>query len=125
MFPTQAEERLWLLEVFGMRILVVEDDIKIASFIIKGLKAAGYAVDHSADGETGLHMALTQPYDTAILTLCCPNGRLSSSKMRKEKIRIIHHLEYWRSLMTELKLQTGSGIISLTIRFLRLLRVQA
>ena len=35
------------LEVLGMRILLVEDDIKIASFIMKGLKAAGYAVDHA------------------------------------------------------------------------------
>ena len=37
-----------------MRILLVEDDSKIASFITKGLKAAGYAVDHAADGEKGL-----------------------------------------------------------------------
>ena len=34
-----------------MRILLVEDDAKIASFIIKGFKAAGYAVDHAGDGE--------------------------------------------------------------------------
>jgi len=88
MFPTQAEERFWVLEVFGMRILVVEDDIKIASFIMKGLKAAGYAVDHSADGETGLHMALTQPYDTAIIDIMLPkmDGLSLIEKMRKEKI---------------------------------------
>ncbi len=40
-----------------MRILLVEDDEKIASFINKGLKAAGYAVDQVADGEKGLQMA--------------------------------------------------------------------
>jgi len=34
-----------------MRILLVEDDVKIASFIVKGLKAAGYAVDHAPEGE--------------------------------------------------------------------------
>ena len=72
-----------------MRILVVEDDVKIASFIVKGLKAAGYAVDHSADGETGLHMALTQPYDTAIIDIMLPkmDGLSLIEKMRKEKIR--------------------------------------
>ena len=72
-----------------MRILVVEDDIKIASFIMKGFKAAGYAVDHTADGETGLHMALTQPYDTAIIDIILPkmNGLSLTEKMRKEKIR--------------------------------------
>ena len=33
-----------------MRVLLVEDDVKIASFIIKGLRSAGYAVDHAPDG---------------------------------------------------------------------------
>ena len=71
-----------------MRILVVEDDVKIASFIMKGLKAAGYAVDHSADGEMGLHMALTQPYDTAIIDIMLPkmDGLSLIEKMRREKI---------------------------------------
>jgi two-component system OmpR family response regulator len=72
-----------------MRILVVEDDIKIASFIAKGLKAAGYAVDHALDGEEGLHMALSEPYDTAIIDIMLPklDGLSLIEKMRKEKIR--------------------------------------
>src|SRR5512143_2471696 len=72
-----------------MRILVVEDDIKIASFIIKGLKAAGYAVDHALDGETGLDMALTEPYDTAIIDIMLPkrDGLSLIETMRKEKVR--------------------------------------
>ncbi|NNJ99582.1 MAG: DNA-binding response regulator, partial [Desulfatitalea sp.] len=37
-----------------MRLLLIEDDVKIASFVIKGLEAAGFAVDHAADGEQGL-----------------------------------------------------------------------
>jgi len=71
-----------------MRILLVEDDIKIASFIIKGLKAAGYAVDHAHDGEKGLQMALTEPYDTAIIDIMLPklDGLSLIGKMRKEKI---------------------------------------
>ena len=37
-----------------MRILLVEDDVKIASFVEKGLRAAGYAVDHAIDAERGV-----------------------------------------------------------------------
>ena len=72
-----------------MRVLVVEDDVKIASFIVKGLKAAGYAVDHALDGEDGLHMALTEPYDTAIIDIMLPrlDGLSLIERMRKEKIR--------------------------------------
>lgn len=72
-----------------MRILVVEDDVKIASFIIKGLKAAGYAVDHALDGETGLDRALTEPYDTAIIDIMLPkrDGLSLIETMRKEKVR--------------------------------------
>ena len=72
-----------------MRILLVEDDRKIASFIVKGLKAAGYAVDHAVDGEEGLDLALTEPYDTAIIDIMLPklDGLSLIVRMRKEKIR--------------------------------------
>ncbi len=71
-----------------MRILLVEDDIKIALFIIKGLKAAGFAVDHASEGEDGLHMALTEPYDAAIIDLMLPklDGLKLIGKMREDKI---------------------------------------
>ena len=71
-----------------MRILLVEDDVKIASFIVKGLRAAGYAVDHALDGEEGLHRALTEPYDTAIIDIMLPklDGLSLIEKMRKKKI---------------------------------------
>jgi two-component system OmpR family response regulator len=55
-----------------MRLLLVEDDAKTASFILKGLKESGYAVDHVSDGETGLHMALSEPYDAAIIDVMLP-----------------------------------------------------
>src|SRR5512137_1821779 len=55
-----------------MRILVVEDDKKIASFVVKGLKQSGYAVDHSADGENGLIMAQSISYDAAIVDVMLP-----------------------------------------------------
>ena len=71
-----------------MRILLVEDDLKIASFIVKGLKAAGFAVDHATDGEEGLNMALTEPYDTAIIDIMLPklDGLSLIEKIRKERI---------------------------------------
>lgn len=45
-----------------MRSLIVEDDKKIASFVQTGLRQAGFAVDHAADGGYGLHLALTHLY---------------------------------------------------------------
>jgi two-component system OmpR family response regulator len=45
-----------------MRILLVEDDRRIAEFILKGLKEAGYAADHCDNGEDGLHLASTEAY---------------------------------------------------------------
>ena len=56
----------------GMRILVVEDDKKIASFVCNGLKQSGYAVDHCADGENGLIMAQTISYDAAVVDIMLP-----------------------------------------------------
>ena len=55
-----------------MRLLVVEDDAKIAAFVIKGLEQAGFAVDHAADGEDGLHLALNEAYDAAIIDIMLP-----------------------------------------------------
>ena len=74
--------------VYLMRILLVEDDPKIASFIVKGLRAAGYAVDHAPDGEEGLHLALTQPYDTAIVDIMLPklDGLTLIGRMRAAKV---------------------------------------
>jgi two-component system OmpR family response regulator len=71
-----------------MRILLVEDDQKIASFILKGLRAEGFAVDHALDGEDGLHLALTEPYDAAIVDIMLPklNGLKLIENMRREKI---------------------------------------
>ncbi len=55
-----------------MRVLLVEDDVKISSFVVKGLKEAGFAVDHAANGEDGLHLALTTSYDAAIIDVMLP-----------------------------------------------------
>ncbi|UCF90730.1 MAG: response regulator transcription factor [Desulfobacterales bacterium] len=55
-----------------MRLLLVEDDKKIALFVKSGLKEAGFAVDHVTDGEDGLHLALTEPYDIVVMDLMLP-----------------------------------------------------
>src|SRR5437879_7113018 len=55
-----------------MRILVVEDDRKIASFVVNGLKQSGFAVDHCADGEEGLFRAQTIAYDAAVVDVMLP-----------------------------------------------------
>lgn len=55
-----------------MRILVVEDDEQIASFVAKGLKQSGYAVDRCADGEEALALATSTPYDAAVVDIMLP-----------------------------------------------------
>lgn len=55
-----------------MRILVVEDDPKIASFVVRGLKQAGYACDHAEEGDTGLALGESTAYDAAIVDVMLP-----------------------------------------------------
>lgn len=72
-----------------MRILVVEDDNKIASFIVKGLKQSGYAVDRSADGENALILAETTAYDAAVVDLMLPklDGLSFIQRLRSRKFQ--------------------------------------
>ena len=71
-----------------MRILVVEDDKKIASFVIKGLREAGFAVDQAGDGQDGLALALSEPYDAAVMDVMLPkvDGLSVIQAMRQQKI---------------------------------------
>ena len=55
-----------------MRALLVEDDATIAEFVVRGLREAGYAVDHESDGEAGLARAVAAPYDVAIVDVMLP-----------------------------------------------------
>lgn len=70
-----------------MRILLVEDDIKTASFIRRGLKEAGFAVDHSGDGVEGLHLAESEPYDAAVVDIMLPglDGLSLIEQLRRQK----------------------------------------
>jgi two-component system, OmpR family, copper resistance phosphate regulon response regulator CusR len=55
-----------------MRLLVIEDEEKVARFIIKGLTAERFAVDVAANGSSGLELAQTYSYDLIILDLMLP-----------------------------------------------------
>ena len=55
-----------------MRILVVEDEVQLAEQLSQALSAAGYAVDHAADGERGEFLGRTEGYDAIILDLGLP-----------------------------------------------------
>jgi two-component system OmpR family response regulator len=55
-----------------VRVLLVEDDATIAEFVVRGLREAGFAVDHVADGDAGLAAASQEPYDVAIIDLMLP-----------------------------------------------------
>ena len=72
-----------------MRVLLVEDDKKIASFIVKGLKQEGFMVDHATDGEDGLHLGLHKPYDVAVVDIMLPklDGLTLIEEMRLKKVR--------------------------------------
>jgi len=73
-----------------MRILVVEDDAKIASFVVNGLKQSGFAVDRSADGEEGLLFASTTEYDAAVVDVMLPklDGLSLVRQLRQEGKRV-------------------------------------
>ncbi len=71
-----------------MRILIVEDDKKIASFLEKGLQEAGFSVDVSYNGVDGLSLALTEPYAAAVIDIMLP-GLDGLSLIEKLRLRNI------------------------------------
>jgi len=129
----------WSLELLAhfegenssMRVLVVEDDGKIASFIRKGLEQAGFAVDHAADGEDGLHLALNEPYDVAVIDLMLPrrDGLSLIEELRRKQVNTpVIILSARRSVDDRVKgLQTGGDdYLTKPFAFAELLaRVQA
>ncbi|MFA5147214.1 MAG: response regulator transcription factor [Candidatus Omnitrophota bacterium] len=74
-----------------MRILVVEDEKKIADFIKRGLKEEGYAVDAAYDGEEGYFLAKTNNYDLILLDLMLPrmDGLTLCKKLRGEGLHTL------------------------------------
>jgi DNA-binding response OmpR family regulator len=114
-----------------MRILVIEDDKKIASFVVKGLTEAGFAVDHADNGEQALHLTLSEPYDAAVIDIMLPklDGLSVIDRLRQAKIRTpVLILSAKRSVDDRIKgLQTGGDdYLTKPFSFAELLaRVQA
>jgi len=71
-----------------MRVLIVEDDKRTASFISKGLQQEGFIVQHASNGEDGLHLLSTESYDAAIVDIMLPkiDGLTLIDEVRKKKI---------------------------------------
>jgi two-component system OmpR family response regulator len=69
-----------------MRILVVEDDRKVAHFVRQGLEEEGHAVDVAGDGEEGALLAHVNPYDVMVLDIQLPkkNGLQLAAELRRE-----------------------------------------
>ena len=95
-----------------MRILLIEDDVKVASLVARGLEDAGFAVDRAVDGEEGLRKALKDPYDTVIVDIMLPklDGLSLIEELRRQKINTpILILSAKRSVDDRVRgLQTGS-----------------
>ena len=71
-----------------MRALLVEDDASIAEFVVRGLREAGFAVDHAVDGDAGLEAAKGTAHDVAIIDLMLPgrDGLSLIEEMRRRGI---------------------------------------
>jgi two-component system OmpR family response regulator len=72
-----------------VHVLLVEDDPTIAGFVEKGLKEAGFAVDHAPDGRDGLDRALGGRYDAAIVDVMLPElgGLALIDALRSKHVR--------------------------------------
>ena len=55
-----------------MRVLVIEDDPAIGAFVVRGLREAGYTVDHASNGDEGFDLARRERYDAIVLDLMLP-----------------------------------------------------
>lgn len=68
-----------------MRILIIEDDQSVADYIVKGMKESGHSIDHAADGQTGLDLALNEKYDLFVVDRMLPHvdGLTIIRKMRE------------------------------------------
>ena len=73
-----------------MRLLLIEDDIKIATFVRKGLQEAGFIVEHASDGIIGLQLALNSPYDAAVIDIMLPelSGLTIIDELRQRRIKL-------------------------------------
>ena len=71
-----------------MRVLVVEDEKKVASFIRKGMEEEGFTVDLAHDGEEGVHKATESSYDLILMDIMMPkkDGLTAIKEIREQNI---------------------------------------
>jgi two-component system OmpR family response regulator len=84
-----------------MRILVVEDDDKIASFIVNGLKQSGFSVDAAVDGEAALSLCASLTYDAVVLDVMLP---------KLDGLSVIRRLRLDKSLVPVLLLSAMASV---------------
>lgn len=72
-----------------MRLLLIEDDLKIVEFVSKGLKEAGFVIEHASDGNAGLQMALHSTFDAAVIDIMLPglDGLAIIEELRRQEIQ--------------------------------------
>lgn len=73
-----------------MKVLIIEDEKKIASFIRKGLEATGFVLDVSHNGDEGFTLATTRPYDAIVLDIMLPgkDGLSILRQLRERKMAV-------------------------------------
>jgi two-component system OmpR family response regulator len=71
-----------------MRILVIEDDLEAAAYMVKGLRESGHIVDHAADGDEGLNLSLSGVFDVLVVDRMLPkrDGLSVVSTLRMEGV---------------------------------------
>jgi len=84
-----------------VRILVVEDDDKIASFIVNGLRQNGFAVDHSTDGEAALGYCQSVSYDAIVLDIMLP---------KTDGLQVLRRIRDRKSLVPVILLSAKAGV---------------
>jgi DNA-binding response OmpR family regulator len=84
-----------------MRILVVEDDDKIASFVVNGLKQSGFAVDTASNGEDALSLCAVATYDTIVLDIMLP---------KLDGLSVIRRIRHNKSIVPVLLLSAMASV---------------
>lgn len=75
-------------KVASMKILVIEDDLEAAAYLVKAFREAGIVADHASDGEAGLFMGLENSYDVMVIDRMLPrrDGLSVIGELRRKSV---------------------------------------
>lgn len=93
-----------------MKVLLIEDDETIASFIVKGIKECGYLVEHVTNGDDGLDLALNESYDIAVIDIMLP---------RRDGLSIIHEMRA-KDILTPVIILSARGTVEDRVQGLKI-----